>query len=173
VEDRFLVSTRIHVLTLCSIEEEKSRHAQTPAVATYPLLWLLFKPGTTVYTQVDKSPAACVVQSIDFTPKSSSAYHIKLWYLEFDGRRLGRRQCSRLLLPYDGEKEITSLDVYPFEYQDKVDDGAMRKRLENRGERYYKLLSGGQAYYSGESLGEQIRWVSHFPVIILIFAIRT
>ncbi|TVY86811.1 ATPase family AAA domain-containing protein 3B [Lachnellula willkommii] len=33
----------------------------------------------------------------------------------------------------------------------------MRKRLGDRGEKYYKLLLGKQVYYSGESLGDQIR----------------
>ncbi|KAH6950276.1 P-loop containing nucleoside triphosphate hydrolase protein [Fusarium avenaceum] len=41
---------------------------------------------------------------------------------------------------------------------DDKDDGATRKRLENKGEQFFKLLGGAQMEYKGESFGEHKRW---------------
>ncbi|CAG8959320.1 hypothetical protein HYFRA_00013090 [Hymenoscyphus fraxineus] len=144
-----------------SIREERKLHQQTPAVATYAMLWLLLKPGMTVYAQLDGSTAAFVVSEVKCEPsvlRKRGAYHVKLWYLDFDGRHVGRREHNAIIYPFDGSRDITSLTVYPCEYYDNSDGGALRTKLENRGEVFFSMLSGAQMEYYGESLGDKIQW---------------
>lgn len=131
------------------------------------MLWLLITPGMTVYAEIDGSTAAFVVSELRFEPSvlaNRGAYHVKLWYLDFDGRHVGRRQHNVIILPFDGTRAIISLNVYPCEYYDRIDGGALKKRLEDRGEKFFGMLFlGAQMEYAGESLGNKIRWVSGMP----------
>ena len=49
------------------IEEEKVRHAK--GFCTFRMLWLLFKPGTTVYVQSGSRPCACVISALRIDPR--------------------------------------------------------------------------------------------------------
>lgn len=154
------------------VEEEKARWKRSIAVATYEMLWLLFKPGVTVYTEIDGSKAACVVHSVtvDHTHiRRRAPYLLDLWHLDYDGRHLGRVRKSVFIHAFDGEIEITSLNVIPCEFYDRTDHGKLRARLEELGERFYSLLSNEQMHYSGESLGRPTRWVSFEPNFIQVF----
>jgi len=149
------------------VRDEKALWSQSVPMATFPMLWLLYKPGTDVYIDADGDIMAGVVKAVKHqirhVPGSSAVigwYRIDYWYLDFDGRRLGRAESSNYIVPYEGEQAITTLSIYPCSFIDDKDDGATRKRLENRGEQFFKLLSGAQMEYKGESLGELKRWES-------------
>lgn len=153
-----------------TVTEEMSRYQRSPPVATYRMLWLLLKPGTTVYTNLGGSIDACVISSVSFdfaVGKPPEKYRVNLWYLDFDGVKLGRCPCHIDIWPFDGEREITHLDVIPSKYYDNKDDGEMRRRLESRGRKYFNLISGAQVDYEGETLGDQRRWV-RFQVVIML-----
>jgi hypothetical protein len=80
--------------------------------------------------------------------------------LNTDGRRVGICECERIISPYEGQREITSLSVFPAEFLDASDGGETRRRLESRGEKFYRYLGGAHVHYRGESLGPEGRWVS-------------
>jgi hypothetical protein len=144
------------------IADERLRHLRTPAIVTYPMLWMLLKPGITVYTEISGRLAACVVSHVRFTPaifKNAGAYHLQLWYLDFDGRYVGRRKHFTTVFPFDGEREVTSLNVFPAENYDTEDGGELRRKLEARGEKWYELLIPRQMHYKGDSFGAECRWV--------------
>lgn len=152
------------------IEKEEERHAHKPPLATFPMLWLLLKPGATVYAEVKGKLWACVIESVIVDPSVAKrferwkSYHVNLWFLDFNGQYLGRRSQSVTIPEFEGEREITSLSIIPSEYLDKEDRGALRKRLENRGKKFYSLLSGAQMHYSGDSLGSRRRRVSRLII---------
>jgi hypothetical protein len=67
------------------IEAEERRHnppSDRSATATFDMVWMLFKPGTRVYSHVDEKLAGFVVKSIR---RSYMGYKLTLWYLDFDG----------------------------------------------------------------------------------------
>lgn len=65
------------------IQQEKSRHAQTPPIATYEMLWMLFKPGTRVFADDPwGEPAGYIVRSLE---DNDGELAVNLWCLEFDG----------------------------------------------------------------------------------------
>jgi hypothetical protein len=146
-----------------AVDQETARYSRPNPTTTFKMLWLLFKPGTSVYTQMDGSVQACVVKSVSFNNSSvlklSASYTLEMWYMNFDGQRLGRCECDRKIAPFEGEREITSLNVFPCEYLDLKDGGLTRKQLEARGEKFYRYLRCAQVYYSGKSLGSESKWV--------------
>ncbi|KAL1854479.1 hypothetical protein Daus18300_011400 [Diaporthe australafricana] len=149
---------------LAAVEEEEKRHEQSPALVTFGMLWLLLKPGTTVYTKVHGRLAACVIKQFNFSPqftlrKEAVAYKVELWHLQYDGKVLGRYELDRSIRAFEGEKRLTDLEVTPAKFYDAHDNGALRKKLEDRGEKYFKFISRPrQVDYRGQSLGKMAQW---------------
>jgi hypothetical protein len=148
------------------IRKEEARYAKNPGFATFPMLWLLLKPGATVYHQINGEFAAFVIHSVKVdgsileSAEKLRPYAVKLWYLDFDGRFLGRCATTVDIYPFDGERKITSLKVFPCEFLDKMDGGKTRERLGTIGKRFYELVQGGQVLYSGNFWGSQDRKAS-------------
>ncbi|KAH6630497.1 P-loop containing nucleoside triphosphate hydrolase protein [Chaetomium sp. MPI-SDFR-AT-0129] len=139
------------------IKKETARHAQN--LCTFEMLWLLFKPGRTVYVQTDGKLLGYVVQvvSIDeshhFLAGTQQSYWIKLWNLQFDGRFVGRASKVVVIPQFSGERAVTSLGAFPCEFMDKADGGKTKSRVEQDGKEWYDLLCGKQIHYSGELAG--------------------
>lgn len=153
---------------LAEVQEEIGRHHQSPAVATYSMLWLLFKPGTKVYVRRMGLPvSAGVVLSIqggDLSPGKSEPFSIDYWTLKFDGARLGRCPHEFIVKPFVGERRISELEVAPCSFYDAEDSGVLRDFLIDRGQKYWKFLPGSQVDYQGELPKDQSDWVS--PLIV-------
>ena len=129
------------------VETERIRHKR--GVATFDMLWMLFKPGTTVYTDtwLSEEYDAYVIQSVKggVDEESTSSLQIEMWFLDFDGKYIGKRGTTRTQLPFNGEKKISTLEVFPCEFwEDKPTEGnvkGLRQRLEERGKMFFKLTS--------------------------------
>ncbi|CAG8978561.1 hypothetical protein HYALB_00012435 [Hymenoscyphus albidus] len=136
---------------------EDQRYMKSTPVATFEMLWMLFKPGMDVYATIDDQKGGFVVQSC--APTSDTVKYgqvaslkVTMWYLDFDGRVVGRRRHEVTIAPYDGEREITSLKVFPSIFLDSNPELSPRKKLEERGEKFYELLKGKQMDYKGYSM---------------------
>lgn len=145
------------------VREEIERHHQSPAVATYSMLWLLFKPGTKVYVRRLGSPVSVgvvlSVQGGELSLEKSDPFSIDYWTLEFDGTRLGRCPNDFVFKPFAGEKNISELEVTPCSYYDAEDAGNLRDALIDRGLKYWRFLPGFQVDYRGKLPKEQREWV--------------
>lgn len=146
------------------VELERKRHRQSPPVATYRMMWLLFKPGTRVYHFSGGRAIAGVVISVqtDNLSQRPGLRSVKFWTLDFDGFKLGRRELSHNFRPFDREKKISELAVCPCDIYDAHDTNHLRDQLIDRGEKFWKFLSGVQIYYEGNLPNEAIEWVSLF-----------
>jgi len=144
---------------------EDERYKRPTPVATFEMLWMLFKPGMDVYANIDDQRGGFVVQSCLATADPVKAtkmgqlspLKVMMWFLDFDGRHLGRRQHEVIIVPFEGEREITSLKVIPAVYLDSDPDVSPRKRLEERGEKFYEMLMGRQMDYKGYSMAAKQR----------------
>ena len=68
------------------VEEEEERHRKSPPTATFEMLWMLLKPGTRVYHEVDGDLAAFVVEAVSPSKLNSPKYYkVELWSLDFNG----------------------------------------------------------------------------------------
>ncbi|KAI0017745.1 ATPase [Xylariomycetidae sp. FL0641] len=126
---------------LDQLEAEKARHQQEVPCCTFRMLWLLFKPGTTVYTEADGRLSAFVVRSVF---DQLQPYKIRLWALDFDGHFVRRRRRVAYLPRFEGERPVTSLAVIPSTFLDQKDGGYTRDLLIRHGREWYGLLKGKQ-----------------------------
>ena len=124
-----------------------------PTVA-FDDLWLLFKPGLDVYWKFDDEDSSDVTTAavlmatdygnghIDRWSLERKALTVKYWSLQSDGQTLSRNVEKKDIDQYEGERQVTSLLVYPCRYLDSEDGGKTRKILVERGRKVYKLLRG-------------------------------
>ena len=120
----------------------------------FEMLWMLYKPGTDVYAQIDEQRGGFVVQSCAPVVENRkwgtpTPLKVFMWFLDFNGISVGRRAHEVIIGPYEGEREITSLKVFPASFLDSKPELSPRKRLEDRGERFYSMLLGKQMDYNG------------------------
>ncbi|KAK7946964.1 uncharacterized protein PG986_011285 [Apiospora aurea] len=140
------------------IEEEIARNEK--GFCTFRMLWYLFRPGGTVYLSRDGKLDALVISDVTVDvkilrpeAKSLQPYNISLWYLDFDGRHVGRAEESVSIRAFEGERLITSLKLFPVEYRDNSDGGETKRELEDLGKRWFSYLLGAQSHYTGEFVG--------------------
>ncbi|KAI0376345.1 hypothetical protein F5Y04DRAFT_285993 [Hypomontagnella monticulosa] len=137
------------------IRDEKLRHARNMCI--FNMLWLLYRPGNTVYLESEGKYRAYVVQLVEVDEsvlsapqKRPSPYVVELWNLDFDGRFVGRSNRSVTIPYFEGECDITKLKLIPCEFIDKQDNCKTRNQLQDQGRRWFKLILGGQVHYAGE-----------------------
>ena len=158
------------------IAEEEARHKKYPPTATFEMLWMLLKPGTRVYRDFNGVPAAFVVKSAQPDKATDPTYYdVNLWWLDFDGenhrnvrvriilivatgRRIGRVVESVTFSGFSGEREISTLKIYPIAF---ATDKKMQPRLERLGRLYFDILQKGseQFNYDGHSMSSTKRYV--------------
>ena len=139
-----------------AVEAERQRH--TRGVATFDMLWLLFRPGTDVYVDdhEDGEYNAFVIKSVSAGDSwsSSSPLTIEAWNMTYDGSQLGRHLKFFIQPVYEGEKEISSLKVFPCEFwkeQSKQGENTkpLKLKLEERGKMFFKLAQRQCMDYDG------------------------
>ena len=138
-----------------SVETEKLRHKR--GFATFGMLWMLLKPGITVYCDIyrDGNYNAYVIHSVTegIMEGRTLPLQIEMWYLDFNGSSIGKRVQRTIQLSFNGEKRISELDVFPCEYWEEksTETGVkgLKESLEERGKMFLKLTSRRCMSYDG------------------------
>ena len=137
-----------------SISAEKQRHAR--GHATFEMLWMLYKPGTDVYLYHNARGLSAAV--VMFTHEESrrrdpNVLRTSFWYMQYNGKYLGRERSYRDLARYDGEKEIAKLDVFPCQFldEDTAQEGfkSQRTQIEERGKMFWRLTKKQCMHFTG------------------------
>jgi hypothetical protein len=127
-------------------------------IATFELLWFLFKPGVSVYARFSGKLAGFIFERYEKIPKpnappsSEFIWAMHCWNLTYNGRRIVRTSIEFHIDKFRAEKQITSLPVFPRIYLDSSDGGSTKARLQDLGEKYYTIIRKGSAHmqYSGQ-----------------------
>jgi hypothetical protein len=136
-----------------NVRDELSRYALAKPTCTHDMLWMLYKPGTDVYWDLEENKVynAYVLRTVEFTytDKRASTYELGSWNMAEDNMYVGASQPRESLVsPFAGEKEIGDLRIFPCRFMTKDKHGTThderRAHLVNRGEMYYNLLKGPQ-----------------------------
>lgn len=159
-------------------------------------LWQLFRPGTEVIGSDGKQAYRVIgVESAKhriapswerwYKPRGSEEdktpdFRVTCVYIDFDGVKIGPVQKWFEFDRFDGQREITSLEVYPISFQtvrhsefsdvewrgikDQPVSEWYRKKLVGRGERFLEVIRGKHMYYAGSTLDEKEEAES--PVVI-------
>lgn len=147
-----------------SIKERWERKIPT---SNFAGLWALLKPGSDVYVKENGQLNAYVVDEvtggIQYKPGFfvARAYSIRVWGLIFDGKNIKRKSKSIEVQVFDGEREVSSLPLFPTSFHDNKDDGALRRQLIERGRKFLRLAKGPTFLeYTGTGLKQGTKKVS-------------
>ncbi|KAF3901609.1 hypothetical protein ABW21_db0205046 [Orbilia brochopaga] len=142
-------------------------------------VWYLFKPGDEV---IDRSRRQVfrVIRVTSPPHQASPQYHASApWlaspeqedarvtvtcvYIDFDGKQLGPVRRDFEFKRFDGEKLVTTLDVYPLRFiqedvrgkSSKRQRKTLRERLIERGRRFMKVAKVKHMHYNGHTIDER------------------
>ena len=145
--------------------EEESKHAS--GVTSFDLLWFLFKPGDKVYVSVNGKLTGMIFDSsliserrIPSPPRMDPLSKVtrrvmtcQCWYLLFDDKAIIKALYSFEIDEFAGDREITSLQLFPTVYLDSADGGETKSKLQNLGERYFNIARVSPAHMSYSGAG--------------------
>lgn len=131
--------------------------AYPSGVVSYPECWLLYPPGTIVYSRENGEYEAFVVHSIRGMQKRQKRHnghhsHTRLdltcWAINYDGEVFGRVWSVHQLSPWHGTKAISSLELVPEKF---LPHGAtVKSELITRGKKFWSLQGQKFQEYTGE-----------------------
>ncbi|KAK1654160.1 hypothetical protein BDP81DRAFT_307917, partial [Colletotrichum phormii] len=134
----------------------------------FPDLWHIFRPGTKVVDK-DGKQAYRVIKVTSARHSKKAAFSITCIHIDFDGKHLGPVRSVFDMKRFDGERDITALDVYPLRFHpirraefSKSEWSATmilpanqryRQKLVHRGGTFLAVASVKHMYYAGPTLG--------------------
>jgi hypothetical protein len=175
-------STKDHVRLLLdeileAFMENKIRPAldklsQAVPVVTFEMAWLLFRPGVDLYSHF-KNWRSVAIPSVAYEirlkrrpvteetdeipdkrdPLPPLPWGVYSWGMCGSGEDVGRTKHTTYIDVYEGEKEVTQLDVYPCEYWDHEHGPERKKSFIKWGKRCYELLKKGHQEVYVDGLG--------------------
>ncbi|MCJ1463470.1 hypothetical protein MMC07_002077 [Pseudocyphellaria aurata] len=131
--------------------------AQPSGLITFPDIWLLYPPGTVVYTTDNGEHEALMVDSVRGVAKShrgrsGKQVHDRLeltcWSINYDGEIFGREWSTHIIAPFHGIKEIASLDLVPERFLPDAEN--VKEFLTVRGHDFWALQGQNYREYTGE-----------------------
>ncbi len=123
---------------------------------SYSNLWLLYAPGTIVYSLENGEYEAFVVDSIRGMQKrqrshnrfSHSRLDLTCWSINYDGEVYGRAWSIHTISPFHGNREICTLDLVPEKFLPDVTE--TKAELISRGKHFWQLQGQKFREYTGE-----------------------
>lgn len=131
--------------------------AEPSGLITFPEIWLLYPPGTVVYTTDNGEHEALIVDSVHGVTKrprsrSGTQLHERLeltcWSMNYDGEIFGRDWSTHIIAPFNGSKEIATLDLVPEHFH--PDAEKVKEFLIARGKEFWALQGQNYREYTGE-----------------------
>lgn len=148
-----------------SLQEAEQLWSQPVPRTTFNAYWLLLKPGSTVFVRDGYDLNAYVIESATGGPFESGdstryrQYTVMLWNLDFDGNKLSRSERIVEVPLFDGERDITSLPLFPTRFHENEDE--KRRELIERGKTFVNVVRAPAfREYSGPSRFHGARAVS-------------
>ncbi|PVI04586.1 hypothetical protein DM02DRAFT_556143, partial [Periconia macrospinosa] len=136
----------------------------------YSDLWLLFRPGMEVIDKDGKQAYKrwWTANNSHKAQQKKASFSVKCVYIDFDGKSIGPVQTTFDFKRFDGEREITSLEIYPIrfhpvrrsEYSDAEwgqleqypNEEKHREKLILRGAKFLEVARVKHMYYAGPTL---------------------
>ena len=125
-----------------------------PNLVKYCDLWMLYRPGTTVYSHANGEWEAFVVDDLDgmqIRKPSQNNRHaltrldLRAWSMNFDGEVYGRVWSIHCVAPFHGVRDIGSLALVPEKFL--LDGNTIKESLLSRGKKFCQF----QVQYCQES----------------------
>jgi len=157
------------------IRFERSLHEKSPRMATFANLWMLFRPGQDVYikkkeimapipmrvgttlrgwvgTDKFKANQSKTEYTFDSSHSMRPTYLVNGWGVGCKGAEMTTQLRSGSIKSFEGEKEISSLDVYPKEFHDNPN---YEYELQRRGQKYWSFCTPAYKHYEGTTIADR------------------
>ncbi|KAF3039787.1 hypothetical protein E8E12_009103 [Didymella heteroderae] len=139
-----LLQTYLESQPTIQYKEAVARSSSSVSRTTFGTFWLLMKPGTDVYVrETDGSLNRYVLDRLSGGKFKDSRgnqvtvkYTAQVWNLILDNKAIHQYTRQIDVQVFDDERLITELPVFPVQYHDDHDGGALRKDLIARGRKY-------------------------------------
>lgn len=156
-----------------SLQDEEERHRQTPPVCTFEYVWLLLKPGEPCFVNMDRSHYySCNIKKLTggIMQGRPTTYEVSIWNVQCDGYELGRVSSRCAVLPFDGEKEIKSILIFPTRFHkdspkdlERQNGLTLEQKFIARGKKYWELTkSYSYKGYEGTTVTKPYQQVCAF-----------
>lgn len=131
--------------------------AEPSGLITFSDIWLLYPPGTVVYTTANGEHEALIVDSVRGAtkrPRGRSGRQIQdrleltCWSINYDGEIFGREWSTHIISPFNGTKEIATLGMVPERFLPGADQ--VNEFLTARGKEFWALQGQNYREYTGE-----------------------
>ena len=124
----------------------RERLEQKDPVITYDTLWLLFRPGETIYARDGAHLDPFIVEELDYHEgmnqdfSKKREFTIAAWNIDSDGKDFGRSKRVFLLTFFKGEQKVSSLKCFPTRFHvDLEGEVPLRERLILRGKTFLEI----------------------------------
>ena len=150
------------------VRAERARWAQPVPMASFGMLWLLFKPGSDIYEHqdLDDNKEAFVVSRVKFHifDEAWDTYEVESWYLHSDATSVRPQSTTLRMSRFQGEKPIHELEFFPCEYY--PEHATRRQELINRSRLGLQLTQRKCMYFDGQSYETPRQHVSFVTVMM-------
>ncbi|KAL4882297.1 hypothetical protein BJY04DRAFT_217615 [Aspergillus karnatakaensis] len=152
------------------------KRAVTQRKVRFADLWMSFRPGELLYVAPSDFPQSSETRKPSTVKMYQSAWRLysmaspgnkddcaediegnskrELWlgayYIDYDGESYGPVRHSFFIKDYEGEKDITTFDVYPLRFV--KDPKVTEARLRDQGQKFQKLMREKHLYHDGGTL---------------------
>ncbi|GAW14684.1 hypothetical protein ANO14919_040870 [Xylariales sp. No.14919] len=119
-------------------------------VITYNYLWVLFPPGTLVYSHFSDRDCQFEVKKTKYGKgflAPSDKYEVRCKYIEWDGESFGWKQKLIEIQEFSGTKPIQELEAYPITYNKAPEE--IQSKLLERGRKFLSLGGLHHKAYNG------------------------
>lgn len=122
-------------------------------VITYDTLWMIFEPGSTVFT-VDngQKSASQLLNGSYIQTRCGNAYALNCQIVDWDGENFGWNSFKLNVWEYQGTAKITKLSAFPLDYHPAIDK--VKADLIRRGNAFESLHGYHYKYYQGIAIGQ-------------------
>ena len=122
-------------------------------VITYDTAWMIFEPGTVVFTVRDgQNIAAKLVNGNYQQTRCGNCYSLSCQNVDWDGENFGLGSATFNVWEWEGTKKITKLSAYPLEYHSHLE--RVKEDLISRGKAFEDLSGYHYKNYQGVAIGE-------------------
>ena len=122
-------------------------------VITYSTIWMIFEPGTTVFSVKDGHDCAAKFNNGHFQQtQCGNRYTLDCQVVDWDGENFGLGDTQFNVWEFEGTTKITKLSAYPLEYHPNL--LMVREALVQRGKAFEELSGYHYKNYHGLAVGE-------------------
>ncbi|KAL8796093.1 MAG: hypothetical protein Q9195_001425 [Heterodermia aff. obscurata] len=130
---------------------------ESSGLIEFPNIWMLYAPGTTVYTKENGEYEAFIVDSVRGVHKSMrlksgqhsySRLELTCWSINYDGEVFGRVWSNHSVFPFKGSREVSSLQIVPEKFLPEAE--SVKSSLKSRGNEFWALQGQNYREYHGE-----------------------